>query len=272
MGEKITFQKLEGGQFVPADDPDSAAGRLSANSHSLLYRVTDWVIVDNVAGYDHSREREKFTFYKDEEAETRLRCILSDDRRILHSIREEGMECIGTTMSLDIVPIENVEIEGAIRHWPANPDSEFKTSRQDQLIATLGIPRIRFDWIIDRLRNQSAVLNVSISMPLYKTAIASSFDEPWMIQDFYFPYEAITPIFAYEIYAVDGPGYGKLIDKEEESDSEESLPENLEEDDSGPETIRSKGLLDQNAINDHLKVIKIALIVLVIVQLISLSF
>lgn len=267
MEEKETFQKLENGQFVPTDDPDSIAKTMSMQDTTLSYRVSDWVIIDNVSGYDQSIEER--WFYRDEQSETRLRCILNNDRRILHSIKEEGTSLVGTKMNLDIVPIEKAEIDGQIRHWPA-PESESEGESQNQLIATLGIPKSRFLWIIERLRNQDAVLNIRISMQLYKSAIASSFDESWMMQDYYFPYETITPILAYEIYVADGPGYKKIVDGEDTSESEGNILENLEEYESDPDTIPSKGLVDQKAIIDQLNVIKIALIVLVTVQLISL--
>lgn len=230
FAKKSRYNKLDDGSFVPEDEPDSAARRLHRHSHSLTYHVREWTMVSNVEGFDQTKERERFTFYRDEPKGIRLRCFLENDRRNLWSLRNGGIEPIGGAFNFHILPIEEKEIEGYIHHCP--PSSQGDESDDDPseensgtVSGALGIPRERFDWIIENLlKAPGARLTLSLSMKLYKEEIAHAFDDHWMSQDFMLPYDEYTQIEAYEIAVAHGPGLKRLIGNLDEGDGGDSLP------------------------------------------------
>lgn len=223
MQKGIRYKRLETGSYAQEDKPDSVANLLHRRSQTLTYFVKDWTLVDQIAGYDQSAERESFSFYNDITAGSRLNCHLVNEDRRLWTLREEGVQPIEADFELDIRPIDNSEIEGEVRHNPPD-DTDDEFAHSEQLHAFLGIPRERFNWIVAQLRQPDACLHVTLSIPLYKEEIALAFDRHHYTQHLALPYNEATPIRAYTLSVSRGPGLLRMLqaqpDAEPDDDAE----------------------------------------------------
>lgn len=189
------------GSYVLADRPDSRAPRQSSRSRLLRYTVKHWRLASTTSGFDSSGEREPFSFYYDGPFESRLICWLADESLQLSSIREEGRHHIGSKLQLTVSPIDEKEIEGNLKHWPAN---EYEPD--ERVYATLGVPRDRFSSIVSELHRPGAELEIGLNVRLYQSEIEDSLGDPWSTQYLSIEYGSSVPIEAYELCVGLGPG------------------------------------------------------------------
>ncbi len=210
--DKGPFTETEEGVFLPVDDPESAAGRMSAHAVSIRYAVDEWLIIEGTAAPVGDPGEDQWFPVTYQPPAVTLRLKLKNDKRRLHSIRAEGSEPIKGDFEFFIRPSPDGSTAGHVRHWPAKERSDPDDSEEEALNGSLAIPAERFAYIIDRLKHPGARLKLSVEMPLYKSAIAHDFDRNWYSQDLYLKHGAVTPITGYHLNVLLGP----LLTEDEE--------------------------------------------------------
>jgi hypothetical protein len=132
-------------------------------------------------------------------------CQLRPFASSLHTIRAEGSKPLEAAFDFFIRPSPDGSTGGYVRHWPGKERDDPDESDDESLIGNLAIPAERFAYIIERLKHAGARLKLTVEMPLYKPAIAHSFDRDWYSQDLYLKHDEMTPITGYHLNVLLGP-------------------------------------------------------------------
>lgn len=203
--DKGPFIETEEGVFLPADEPDSAAGRMSAHETSLRYAVDQWLIIEGTSAPIGEPSKDQWLPTTDQPPAATLRLKLSNDKRRLHTIRAEGSNPIEAGFELFVRASTDGSTGGYVRHWPGKEREDPDESDDEALIGHLAIPAERFAYIVERLKHPGARLKLTVEMRLYKPAIAHSFDRDWYSQDLYLKHNEMTPFTGYHLNVLLGP-------------------------------------------------------------------
>ncbi|QAY77251.1 hypothetical protein [Sphingosinicella sp. BN140058] len=210
------YIETEEGVFLPEDDPDSAAGRMSAHEISIRYAVGQWLIIEETSAPVGELSEGRWLPVTDQPPAATLRLKLKNDRRRLHTIRAEGSAPIKADFELVVRPSSDGNSGGYVRHLPPKERADPDESDDEALTGTLAIPAKRLEYIVGCLKHPGARLKLSLELPLYKPAIAHDFDRDWYSQDFYLRHDATTPITGYHLNVLVGP----LRTEDEEREAE----------------------------------------------------
>lgn len=210
--DKGPFIETEEGVFLLTDEPDSAGGRMSAHEQSLRFAVDEWLIIEGTSAPVGEPREDKWLPTTDQPPAATLRLKLKNDKRRLHTIRPEGSKPIQAGFELFIRPSSDGSTSGYVRHWPEKDRADPDDRDDEALIGHLAIPGERFAYIIERLKHPGARLKLCVEMPLYKPAIAHSFDRDWYSQDLYLKHDATTPITGYHLNVL----LGRLLTDDEQ--------------------------------------------------------
>ena len=198
MTEVKTYRRDERDAWVPTDNADSLAEKMVSFSDRVWCGVQAWTIWETstfqMAGGDRA------VVDVGEHDRTRLRLELDTSRRRFHTIREQGTTPVTGGLILDLYAITapDEEIGGRVTHW--GPDSN-EPERND-IVGTVMVRDVMMKRIVRALRASENV-TVGIGFKAYKPAMARSFDEDWMLQDFYVDWQSAVPVDFFGITITD---------------------------------------------------------------------
>jgi hypothetical protein len=189
-----TFQRNERGAWVPTDDPGSIAREMTAQSLLNWYPVKSWSYSE-ISSFGRDTDA-LLPSQRGESDRKRLVLVLNTDRRRFHTIRAEGAEPIGGAFTFEVHALigGDDELGGYVRHWPRRDDGE----DGDDLIGSINVRETMVLRLAEGLRSGGRVA-IGLQMPVYKEAIAHSFDEGWMHQNLYVPYAENVIIDAFQV-------------------------------------------------------------------------
>lgn len=208
------YQRNERGSWVPVDKPDSLAEEMTNPGERIAFGVRSWTVWETSSYQRDTGERPMFDV--GEQQRTRLRLELDTSRRRFHTIREDGVAPIPGGLILDLFTITKPEEEvgGRVRHWaPSRHDSE-----RNDLLGTVMVRPEMMDRLVAALRADERV-SIVVGLRVYKQSIAHSFDEDWMLQDFYVDWEAEMPLDHFAVHISEERTIAAPADSDEEVDA-----------------------------------------------------
>ena len=203
------FIEIGRGGFLPSGDVVNIAGRMTARETAIRYVVDDWRVIEATGGPIGQASR-VYHPVPNRAPSTILRVTLRDPRLRLHAIRAESDALIEGGLGLTIQAAQEGAGSGSVSH---RPDEEAGGEAgggdaEGALSGRLLIAADRFRFILDRLRAPGARLSVSITLPVYKSALAHETDRDGMRQDLYLRHGETVPITGYALEVEHGPPAG----------------------------------------------------------------
>ncbi|MGQ0661056.1 hypothetical protein [Sphingosinicella sp.] len=185
-----TYTRTESGSFMPVDAEHPIASEVKVGSVYLRYEVRQWSIVSSLSVIpDKAPAREQFDLHDARPPRTELRLKLDNESDRLRSIREEGTASLRGAFPFMICGNNSGAVEGFLRHAPAWSSADDREDHPEAIHGGASIPQDQFDWILAELAKPDARLHLNLIAPLFKEAIAHSFDVPGMYQEIYIPYD-----------------------------------------------------------------------------------
>jgi len=188
------YERNAQGSWVPSNNTNSIAEEMRLSPTRFTCGVKSWTYWET---YNYqSATADAWPPSVGEKHVRRARLDLDTARSNFHTIGEEGPSAITGGVHLDVYSTgsDAEEIRGQLRHWGGDRN---EPDRNDILGNMIVRPAV-MDRLLTALRKDERV-SIGLQIKLYKSNISRSFDEDWMLQDFYVEKATRMPIETFSI-------------------------------------------------------------------------
>jgi hypothetical protein len=213
---ECTYKKRQG-NWVPVDDPDSAAKRVGERIQSITWANVLWTKSHTINSFDKKTERQEFEVGHTNKNEKIIWCSLKNEEREFGVVSSEGLRLVASEFQLRIAKISGDEIEGGVAHHPRYESKHDGEVFEENFSWRIGLPDEDFNQLWDGLRRGEQRLNITLSLLLWKPQMEDDFDEYWMHQAFYLEEKGISSVRSFTTTIAEGPGLTELINAETET-------------------------------------------------------